>query len=64
MSVNIMVPDSDLPNSLSEDDSLQPELGKNHPSIRAKSCRPSRLNNTDAPLRIFSITYKGNRGGV
>jgi len=36
-----MVPDSDLPNSLSEDDSLQPESGKNHPSILAKSCRRS-----------------------
>lgn len=59
-----MVPDSVLPNSLAEDDNLQPESGKNHPSIRAKSCRQSRWNNRDAPLRIFSITSKGNRGGV
>ena len=42
MSVNTMEPDSVLPNSLSEDDdNLEPEFGKNHPSIRAKSCRQS-----------------------
>lgn len=64
MSVNTMVPDSVFPNLLSEDDNLQHVLGKNHPSILAKSCRQSFWNNTDAPLRIFSITSKENRGGV
>lgn len=40
MSVNTMEPDSVLPKTLSEDnDNLEPGFGKNHPSIRAKSCR-------------------------
>lgn len=64
MSVNTMIPDSVLPNPLSEYNDLQHELGKNHPSIRAKSRSRNFWNNADAPLRIFSITSKENRGGV
>lgn len=64
MSVNITVPHLVRPNLLSDNDESLTELGKNHPSIRAKSLRPSCLNNRDAPSRIVSITSIGKRGGV
>lgn len=64
MSVYIIVPNSVLPNFPAEDENASMELGKNHPSIRAKSRRPSWRNKIDAPSRIFSITLGGKRGGV
>lgn len=64
MSVNITVPDSVLPYLFSEDENTDVEDGKNQPSIRAKSRRPSCWNNRDAPCRMLLITSIGKRGGV
>ena len=63
MSVNTIVPNSVFPKLLSENDTLA-ELGKNHPSICAKSRKPNCWNNSDAPSLIVSITSIGKRGGV
>lgn len=52
MSVNIIVPDSLFPNLSSDIDDPRVEDGKNQPSILAKSRKPRRLNNIDAPSRI------------
>lgn len=63
MSVNTITPDSVFPKLFSEED-IGADGGKNHPSILAKSRRPSRWNNIDAPSRILFMTSRGKRGGV
>lgn len=39
-------------------------VGKNQPSILAKSRRPRQRNKIDTPCLMQSITSDGNRGGV
>lgn len=64
MSVNIISPDlRPLDVSFEVGDIF--EVGaKYHPSMRAKSRRPSFLNRRDASSRILLITWIGKRGGV
>lgn len=64
ISVNKIIPDSVIPYFPSDDDNTFVEEGINHPSIRAKSRRPSRWNKRDAPSRILLIISVGKRGGV
>lgn len=64
MSVNRIVPNSVLPILSSEDEKTFVEEGKNQPSMRAKSRRPSFWNNNDAPSRILLMMLIGKRGGV
>ena len=53
-----MTPDSILPNSLFDDDNnLELEFGKNHPSIRSKSCVQSHWNNIDWKGLLVVIKY-------
>lgn len=50
--------------TFSSDARMFNEEGKNQPSIRAKSRKPSCLNNVEAPFLMQSIMSEGKRGGV